>query len=288
MKRLIIFFIFILMLMLIFIFLISARVLAPPPRREIRIDNNNLNLSNILSNQNEIINSIRDGLRSHSAGIQIKFSYDKPDIGGSGLRELKELCAYWIEEALKETDDPTEGDYIRYQYGGYRLVCRRGKRDSISGKYIYTAEIIPEYYLYYTQEEEVTAKLTELFDNFAFTNETTDYEKIRVIYDYICQNVKYDLVHKNNARYHVKSTAYAALILHSATCQGYCAALYRILRQAGVPDCHRYGHSAEQRTAGISRVESGETKQSLVLFGRHMGFRKRRIGRIFLFPARSR
>lgn len=40
------------------------------------------------------------------------------------LDELPELTNEWVEAALRETDDPREGDYIRYQYGGYESVSR--------------------------------------------------------------------------------------------------------------------------------------------------------------------
>ena len=46
--------------------------------------------------------------------------------------------------------------------------------------------------------------------------------------------VSYDNVHKNNAHAHMRSTSYAAVIWHTATCQGYCVTLYRLRRDAGI------------------------------------------------------
>ena len=60
-------------------------------------------------------------------------------------------------------------------------------------------------------------------------------QKIRKIYDYLCRNVHYDKVHRKNPYYHRRSTAYGALVQGTATCQGYCTAMYRLLREEGIP-----------------------------------------------------
>ena len=136
-----------------------------------------------------------------------------------------------VGQAFMETDDPAEGDYIRYQYGGYTVS---GSCEIVDGKYKYTVAITPKYYMYLAQEEQVTEKLAELMPAFGFDENTTDYEKIRAIYDYVCTHVRYDKVHRRNEHHHAKSTAYAALVRGTATCQGYCVLLYRMLRDNGI------------------------------------------------------
>ena len=71
-------------------------------------------------------------------------------------------------------------------------------------------------------------------DSFSFDESTTDYEKIAAIYDYVCANVKYDTVHIKHPTATLRSTAYSALLWHTATCQGYSVLLYRMLRMAGI------------------------------------------------------
>ena len=183
-------------------------------------------LAKSIVNSNEVVSAIRDGLREYSSRITVSFSY-----GDGILDDLSALTNEWIEAALQETDDPREGDYIRYQYGGYESVCRCEKRN---GCYNYTVEITPEYYIYLVWEQEVTERLAEVYQELALENCAADEEKIRLIYDYVRTHVSYDRVHQKNAHYHAKSTAYAALIRHSATCQGYCTLLYRMLRENGV------------------------------------------------------
>ena len=189
---------------------------SPPPLRE------------AIANEDEIVAAIRTGLREYARTITVTFDY-----GAEALRELPALAGEWVEAALEETGDPTEGDYIRYQYGGYEVSCRY---EATNGGYAYTVELTPDYYLYRYQAELVTERLAGVYEELALDEAASDYEKIRSIYDYVCQTVRYDKVHLKNPYYHQKSTAYAALIQQSATCQGYCVLLYRMLRENGI-DC---------------------------------------------------
>ena len=184
-------------------------------------------LSARISNYNEVIAAIRHGLRYHAGDITVTFSY-----GEDIQKELTAVVGDWVEEALEETDDPTEGDYIRYQYDGYevRFACNHPE----GGRYQYTVIIVPRHYTFWEQEEKLAAVLEDIEAGFGFTSATTDYEKIRTIYDWVCSNVKYDQVHKNNNHAHLRSTCYSAVVWRTAACQGYSVTLYRLLREAGI------------------------------------------------------
>lgn len=185
-------------------------------------------LSEAIVNSDEITAAVRTGLREHASSITISFEYHA-DI----LSDLSALTDEWVEAALAETDDPTEGDSIRYQYGGYERSCRY---EAENGRYRYTVEIVPDYYLSVVQEQELSAKLSGVYAELALAEGASDYDKIRAIYDYVCSHVRYDRVHLKNEYHHEKSTAYAALVRGTATCQGYAVLLYRMLRENGV-DC---------------------------------------------------
>ena len=180
----------------------------------------------MITNESEVVAQIRQGLRLHSQRIVISFERER-DV----LAELPALVDAWVEAALQETERADEGDYIRYQYGGYEQKCSYRRS---AGRYSYTLEIIPKYYLYLFQEEEVGAKIGEIEAALIGNGEMTEYDKVKVIYDYICHHVTYDRIHRQNPYYVMRSTAYAALVQETATCQGYCVALYRLLRQAGL------------------------------------------------------
>ena len=236
-----------------------------------------------LANTEDVVCAIRSGLKNHSRTITITFKTPE-DI----RKQLGNVVEQWMEAALQETDAPDEGDYIRYQYGGYTSKTTCTETES---SFHYTVEIEPEYYTYLYQEELVTEKVAQLQDYFTRyrsnvflpdiyqpeiyqlelfmpeiyrskiclsevflpemyrpeiyrpevyrTKIYQPHEQIWMIYniyDYICENVQYDRVHQKNPYSHLKSTAYAALIQKTATCQGYCTALYRLLREVGV-DC---------------------------------------------------
>lgn len=180
-----------------------------------------------IPNDEQVVAALRKALREHSREFTVRFSYDR-DV----LSELPALAGDWVERALQETDDPAEGDYIRYQYGGYEIKssCRpEGER------YDYEVHIQPRYYTYLSQEQEVSERVEALLAELGFDEDTADFEKIRCIYDYVRGTVRYDRVHSGRSEHTLRSTAYSALHWHAATCQGYCVTLYRLLREAGVP-----------------------------------------------------
>ena len=183
-------------------------------------------LSYRISNAAEVVASIRRGLKNHAKTVTVTFSY-----GEDIFDELNGVIDDWVEAALAETDEPDEGDYIRYQYGGYTYTSSRTEEN---GRLYYTVKLTPSYYCYLSQEEEASAAAKELLRDFRFRPWTSDYEKLRTVYDWLCRNVTYDKIHRKNPYYHLCSTAYAALVQHTAACQGYCAALYRLLREAGI------------------------------------------------------
>ena len=187
-----------------------------------------LPLGDRIENAEQVVAEIRTGLRGHAQSITVTFDY-----GSDIYSELNDAVEAWMEAALQETENPAEGDYLRCRLGGYTWDSSFVREN---GVWRYSVSLVPDYYDYLVQEEAVTEAVGELLNGFQFSAETPEPEKIAVIYDTVCQTVAYDKVHRKNPYSHLKSTAYGALIAHSATCQGYCAALYRLLRECGI-DC---------------------------------------------------
>ena len=190
-----------------------------------------------ISNPDEIVAAIRTGMRDHASQIEFRFHYRK-----NVSESLPGMFEEWIGLALEETDSPVEGDYIRYQSGGYEITC---DCEAENGAYAYLVTVIPQYYMYYSQEITVTEELEKIMNNFGFDENTSDYEKICTVYDYVCTNIKYDNVHKGNPYHYLRSTSYAGIIWKSATCQGYCVTLYRMLKEMGI-DCRIVTGTVEQ------------------------------------------
>lgn len=180
-----------------------------------------------ITNSGEVIRSLRAGLKAHAASITVSFDY-----GENILAELGGVVEAWMQEAMAETEASDEGDYIRYQTGGYTYTSSYAARD---GRYFYEVKVVPEYFGYRSQEDQVTGEVQRRRRSYGFLPWTSRAERIRRIYGDLCRTVTYDKVHQKNPYDHRGSTAYAALIQGTATCQGYCTALYRLLREEGIP-----------------------------------------------------
>lgn len=119
------------------------------------------------------------------------------------------------------------GDYLRYHYN--RVVRRTYRGSNQDGEYLRF-----EYELYYLssyeQELEVELKVQEILDTlnvYASDRET----KIRSVYDYITENVRYDNMIYETFNVH---SAYGAAVQKKAVCQGYSLLLYRLLQELGI------------------------------------------------------
>lgn len=180
------------------------------------------------SNEDKLTVDIRERLKKRQYNIVIEYNSKTDD-----LTDTSELINRLMDKAVSETGQPDEGDYLAFQLGGYdaKTSC-----ESAEEGYLHTISIFPHCYTDVRQEEKVDERVREISRSFGFDEDTPDIEKLRRIYDYIYDNVEYDIIHKNNAGYHLKSTAYGALINGHATCQGYAVTLYRLLRENGV-DC---------------------------------------------------
>ncbi len=185
-------------------------------------------LSIYFSNSDIVIEDIRNALRRRQSSITVSYTSQSDN-----MADIDKLIGELMECALSETDKPDEGDYLRYQMGGYDLDYSYEKD---SEGYFYTVVIRPAYYSDAEQEKEVSQAIDEAIQSFAFDETSTDYEKVRAVYDFVYANVDYDIIHKKNSGYHLKSTAYGALIYKHALCQGFSVLMYRMLRECGI-DC---------------------------------------------------
>ena len=198
---------------------------------------------------------IRRSLKQHDQRIKIFFHAKK-----EAMSDVEPLTKGLMEEALADTNRPDEGDYLRFQYGGYTLSY--GHKPSGDG-YDYALSIAPKYYTWRIQDEQVTKELEEIRKGMHFHFFTSDREKIRKIYDWFYDHVTYDRVHEKNTENHLKTTAYAAICEREAVCQGYCVAMYRMLKEEGI-DCRIMTGQAvdpKEESPGRSESKKGEGKR---------------------------
>ncbi len=152
------------------------------------------------------------------------------NIAASSKDELMTILSSAVAYAEAHTGSPTEGDYLRFNNGGYELSCNM--RQS-GGVYSGTATYQFAYFTSYEQEQQVTDKVNQVIQSLSLSGKSTE-EKIRAIYGYITEHVAYDYANLNNDSYKLKHSTYAALINETAVCQGYASLFYRLCLEAGV------------------------------------------------------
>lgn len=167
--------------------------------------------------------------------------------------DLEQLVVDLFNEACAHTGNPTEGDYLMFQWAGYSY--------SISyypDSFEYTIECEMAYYTTAEQEQQVDARIDTLMASLDLDG-LSNYEKLLSIYGWICDNVTYDFDHLSDPDYYPMYTAYAALIDGTAVCQGYANLLYRMALEAGVdsriiPGMGGSGSSMEPHVWNIAKA----------------------------------
>ncbi len=157
-----------------------------------------------------------------------------PDLTNASQEEFNQWCRTTCIDvqtiALEHTGKPKEGDYLAYQYGEMLFDCYAyNDEDGFCIEMVFTIV----YYTTSAQEKEVTERVEEVMNSLKIDT-SSEFGKILRIYDWICANVTYDYVNKNNTESKRQYTAYAALIDGTSVCQGYANLFYRMALEAGV------------------------------------------------------
>ena len=168
---------------------------------------------------------LREQLEDRVTSISIGFQSASDDYD-------KRLEVFY--EALEHTGVPTQGDYLAYQHGAFRYGY---DGYSSGGIYYITFTYQMTYYTTAAQETQVDTAVDALLDELD-VYDASDYEKIRAVYDYMCENITYDHdgldIFEQNNSYTKIYTAYAALIDGTSVCQGYANLFYRLALELGV------------------------------------------------------
>lgn len=164
---------------------------------------------------------MRDELVAREETIEVKYQAD-----AYHEEDLKTIT----NAAMEHTGNPVEGDYLKWQYAGWSARISY----YISGGVCYlTVTYTLTYYTTSEQEAVVTETVEDTLESLDIDGKT-DYQKIRAIYDFICENVTYDYDTLEDDTYKLKFTAYAALLNGTAVCQGYALLFYRMALELGI------------------------------------------------------
>lgn len=212
---------------------VSESDLVYSSKSELYYGDNSSDSENTFSYVSDAAEYIRDAMRSRIENITIILKVKYLD-NRAAPDEL-------MDAAVEHTGDPVEGDYLSFQYAGWHSIMTYVPKDSINYvKYKFTVT----YYTSVNQEQQVDKAVNSLLDKLNLYG-TSDYTKIKGVYDYICSSITYDFDNLEDDSYTLKHTAYAALIDKTAVCQGYAVLLYRLLLELGV-DCRvvcSYNHA---------------------------------------------
>ena len=143
-----------------------------------------------------------------------------------------------LAEAQKHTGNGKFGDALRWaqqqsNYGGGFL-----DGDTFYANWSNMSFI---YYSNAQQEQELDTKVNQIINSLNLSGKT-DYEKIKAVYEYVCKNVVYaqkaidGTYAPDTPEWYRAYSAYGALCIGEATCQGFSVAIYRLMLEAGI-DC---------------------------------------------------
>ena len=135
-----------------------------------------------------------------------------------------------FDAALVHTGVSDEGDYLKWNYGGYKAGISYYPK---GGKYFYTFTYLVDYYTTAEQEAVLAEEIDKLIASLNLSGKG-HFDKIMAVHDYLRDNVQYDYTHLNDPDYKLQYTAYAALLNKTAVCQGYANLFYRIMLELGV------------------------------------------------------
>ena len=179
--------------------------------------------------------------------VRFRYAFKKAsDVNEEKAREFINECC---EKAFEHTGNPTEGEYIRWQYAKYDWEAV--DLNALDRDYTWYFDVHFVYYTTAKQEAAVGTKIGEVLSRMNLEGKS-DYATVRAIYDYVANNVSYDYTGLKNKEF--KSfTAWKAMCKGTAVCQGYSLLMYRMLLQCGI-DCRlvaadegsnetKYGHA---------------------------------------------
>lgn len=148
-----------------------------------------------------------------------------------------------------DPQDPTGGDYMRYQYGSVTYSA------SWDGNY-FGVTIAFTYFTTARQETELEQTAASLLDYLGVARMAEPEERLAAIYDWLCAHVENDSENRNDTTNLLKYSAYAALVNKRAVSQGYALLLYRLALAAGV-DVRVVSGSVNAESHGWDLVKLG-------------------------------
>lgn len=162
----------------------------------------------------EVYRIIKQSLLAHKDKVTIKMSTKTMNKIKNNTDPIDTIIAYDDKATSKDSD------YLKLSLSSWSESWTWSSLGSA------TLTFSAVYRTTLSQEKKLDTKIKSVLENLKLTN-ATDYQKVKAIHNYIIKRVSYDQTLE-------KHTAYHALINKSAVCEGYAAAAYRLLTDAGI------------------------------------------------------
>jgi hypothetical protein len=172
---------------------------------------------------------LRNGMKTRQNQVVVNAAVPKSTFDEYGANTVEDLI--W-NQALTVTTNGEEGDYLSISWS--RKSFSANYTTSSDGYYVLLT--INYSFIYSTsmsQENEMKGRANETIGYFGFTQKTSAFEKIETIYNYVISNVSY--TDDNNLDDPIYHTAYSAIVLKDAVCEGYAQLLYYMLWRCEIP-----------------------------------------------------
>ena len=173
---------------------------------------------------------LRSNLKAHINSFSVYWAVPKSLFDTYGADAFQ--GALW-SEAVKITTNGREGDYLEYTW--WERSCDSSYVISDDGNNVLLTLAYSIIYVGTSaaQESEMAARADDTIGYFGFTRQTSAYDKIRTIYDYVAANIRYTAAaNVNTPLYH---SAYSAIVMKDTVCQGYALLLYYMFWRCGIP-----------------------------------------------------
>lgn len=169
----------------------------------------------IYTKQNDIYNKIRKNLIAHKEEFTIKMDNDVMNDIGRNTDLFDKVAAIDCKKTAKD------GDYLKMSVNTWRAGWSWSNYSDTA-----TLTFSADYETTLKQEKELDTKIKRIIKALKLEDKS-DYAKVKAIHNYIIKKTSYD---RSLSQY----SAYDALIDHSAVCQGYTLAAYRLFTAAGL------------------------------------------------------
>lgn len=172
-----------------------------------------------------LMSHIRESLANRESSVTISTVFTNADAESSA----KNLADYIYDHIFDYCSDPEYADYLKLNITSFSASY---SLSGYSGNMTFKYTMVPEYYTNSVQEQQVREFSESFVKNL---EELSDYDKIIKIYNYIVENVDYDMSLGQDGLGDIVYSAYSAIINKKTVCQGFAALFYRLAMEAGVP-----------------------------------------------------